>query len=437
MIVKTFHPMTPRIACLSSLIIFLASTGLASLQTEERRPALPVIPSGLFKVTDFGTKGDGMTLDTVAIQKAIDSCIRSGGGTVKFPSGNYLSGPLTLGSRVRLHLDKDSVLRISNDIPSYPKEGNRCLNSITADGASDLEISGEGTIDGQGEPWWKGFRADKAGFVHRPFLIVLKDCTRVLVKGVRLVNSPSFHLVPQLCTDVTIDGVTITSPADSPNTDAIDPSGWNYLITRCQLDVGDDNIAVKAGGDRKSPGNRPSCTNFTVTDCTFLHGHGLSIGSETYGGMDGMTVRNCTFDGTTSGIRMKSNRERGGLVRNLRYEGIRMNNVKTPVSITSYYPKTPAKPSDDPVMPVKVPAPEWKNIEISNMTVTGSKSAGVIWGLPELPVIAVTFRNVSISAETGMKVYNALDIRFIDSSLTVKKGEKIISESAEIRGVRP
>jgi polygalacturonase len=201
------------------------------------------------------------------------------------------------------------------------------------------------------------------------------------------------------------------------------------------LDVGDDNIAVKAGGDRKSPGNRPSCTNFTVTDCTFLHGHGLSIGSETYGGMDGMTVRNCTFDGTTSGIRMKSNRERGGLVRNLRYDGISMVNVKTPVSITSYYPKTPAKPSDDPAMPVKLPAPEWKNIEISNLTATGSKNAGVIWGLPELPVTGVTFRKVTISAETGMKIYNARDIRLIDTSITVSKGDKIITENAMVSGL--
>lgn len=407
----------------------------ADLRAENGPPPLPIIPSARFKVTDFGAKGDGVTLDTQALQSAIDGCLRAGGGTVDFPPGNYLTGPLKLGSRLRLHLPKESTLRISNDITTYPREGNSCVNCITAETATDLEISGEGTIDGQGEPWWKGFRTDKEGFVHRPFLIVLKGCTRVLVKGVHLVNSPSFHLVPQLCTDVTIDGVTINAPSDSPNTDAIDPSGWNHLITRCLLDVGDDNIAVKAGGDRKNTGNRPSCTNFTITDCTLLHGHGLSIGSETYGGMDGMLVRNCTFDGTTSGIRMKSNRERGGLVRNLRYEGIRMNNVKTPVSITSYYPKTPAKPSDDPGMPPKLPAPEWRNIEISNLTVTGSKNAGVIWGLPELPVTGVTFRNVNISAEMGMKIYHAREVRFINSSITVEKGDKMLTENAGVSGL--
>ena len=172
-----------------------------------------------------------------------------------------------------------------------------------------------------------------------------------------------------------------------------------------------------------------------MTDCTFLHGHGLSIGSETYGGLNGLTVRDCTFDGTTSGIRMKSNREKGGLVENLCYENITMNHVKTPISITSYYPKTPVKPSDDPATPVKIPAPLWKNIVIRNLKAVDSTNAGVIWGLPELPVTDVTLESVNISATTGMRIYNARGIRFTNSTISNQQGEKLMIENAEVSGL--
>ena len=398
-------------------------------------PALPVIPNRSFNVTDYGARGDTVTTNTSSFQQTIDACLKSGGGVVTVPPGDYLTGPLTLGSNLRLNVNKGATIRILNDIASYPKGGRGFSNSITANGAHDLEISGEGTIDGQGTPWWSAFRVDKSGFPHRPFMIVLSDCTRVLVKGVRLMNSPSFHLVPQHCRDVTIDGVTITAPADSPNTDAIDPSGWDFLITRCRIDVGDDNIAVKAGKGTPPEGKTAVCGNFTVTSCTFLHGHGLSIGSETDGGLDGMRVSVCSFEGTTAGIRMKSNREKGGVVQNLSYDRISMKNVNTPVQITSYYPKTPSNPAEEDSVSLSPLAPLWKNITISNLKAVDSANAGVLWGLPKTPITDVTFKNVDIEAVTGMTILNAKGIRFDQSSITVQKGIKLTTSNADVSGL--
>src|SRR5207253_1217248 len=163
-----------------------------------------------------------------------------------------------------------------------------------------------------------------------------ENITRLLVKDVTLTNSPNFHLITDDSEDVTIDHVTIKSPANAPNTDGIDPSGWNYHITRCTIDTGDDNIAIKAHKAAKA--GRPSCEHFLVEDCTFRRGHGMSIGGQTPGGLRGLLVRNCTFDGTEAGIRMKAPRGEGGLVEDCTYEKITMRGVKVPIFITSYYP---------------------------------------------------------------------------------------------------
>ena len=150
-----------------------------------------------------------------------------------------------------------------------------------------------------------------------------------------------FHLVPRACREVTIDSIHIKSPANSPNTDGIDPSGFDYLITNCTIDTGDDNIALKP---RPIPDPlHLSCENFLIEGCTFLHGHGMSIGGGSNGGVRNMVVRDCRFEDTDAGIRLKSGRDRGGLVENLTYENLTMKRVKTSIMITSYYPEIPAR----------------------------------------------------------------------------------------------
>jgi polygalacturonase len=403
----------------------------------------PNIPDRTFNITDYGAVADGVTLNTAAIARTIEACEKAGGGTVRVPAGKFLTAAFSLASNLNFHLDKGAILLLSNRFSDYPLEArDRYPNLITASDCHDLAITGEGTIDGQGEPWWTEFLktknapADAPHMAHRPFMIVIKGCTRLLVQGVTLTNSPSFHLVPQQCTDVTIDHVTILAPEKAPNTDGMDPSGWNYSITHCTFDVGDDCIAIKAGG--KASGDKPSCENFFISDCTFKHGHGMSIGGQTGAGLKHLVVQNCTFDSTGAGIRMKAPRGNGGLVEDCLYENLTMTNVKYPIYITSYYPEStaPKSAAADPAKPVDAMTPIWRNIRIRNLTATKSPYAGRIIGLAEMPISNLEFDNVNISAEKGMDVWNVKGLRFVNCKITVAKGNMLdVQQSSGVTGL--
>ena len=413
----------------TAVVAGLIFTG--ALRVPAQSIPLPTIPHATFNVTNYGAIGDGKTMNTSAIQKTIDTASAGGGGTVLIPAGKFLTGPFTLASSINLHLVKNATILISDDLANYPSAKGRYQDSITAGGAQDLEISGEGTIDGQGNAWWTAFRADKS-MTHRPNMIKLSNCTRVRVHGVTLGNSPMFHLVPQNCTDVTIQGITIQAPANAPNTDGIDPSGWNFLITDCTIDTGDDNIAIKPANGR-TPGNK----NYKVKNCTFRHGHGCSVGSGTAGGIEDLKVSACTFNQTDSGIRIKTLRGNGGLLQNCTFENLRMTAVKNPIYIIDWYPErnAPKDPSTEKPEPVTDRTPLNKNIIIRNVTAADCPTAGTIRGLPEAPITGVTLSNVNISAKTGMKIYHAKGIKFVGSKITVESGKPLTAFDAEITGL--
>lgn len=393
---------------------------------------LPTIPTTVFNITNYGAVGDGKTLNTVAIQKAIDACAAAGGGTVLVPAGKFIFGPIILTSSLNLHLDKGAMLLISDDLKNYPIKSKRYQDCITAAKAHDIEISGNGVIDGQGEAWWQAFAANQK-MTHRPYMAKLSGCTRVYVHDVTFQNSPMFHFVPENCTDVTIEHIKIKSPARAANTDGIDPSGWNFLIADCTIDTGDDNIAIKPAGGR-TPGDK----NFLVKNCTFLHGHGMSVGGGTANGLENLTVSNCTFNGTDSGIRIKTPRGNGGLLQNAVYENITMHDVKNPIYINDYYPErtAPKDPATEKAEPVTDRTPITKDIMIRNVTITGSPNAGTIQGLPEAPISNLIFSNANISAKTGMIIYHARGVQFINSKITVADGKSLITYDAEISGMK-
>lgn len=393
---------------------------------------LPTIPTTVFNITNYGAVGDGKTLNTVAIQKAIDACAAAGGGTVLVPAGKFIFGPIILTSSLNLHLDKGAMLLISDDLKNYPIKSKRYQDCITAANAHDIEISGQGVIDGQGEAWWQAFAADQK-MTHRPYMAKLSGCTRVYVHDVTFQNSPMFHFVPENCTDVTIEHIKIKSPARAANTDGIDPSGWNFLIADCTIDTGDDNIAIKPASER-TPGDK----NFLVKNCTFLHGHGMSVGGGTANGLENLTVSNCTFNGTDSGIRIKTPRGNGGLLQNAVYENITMHDVKNPIYINDYYPErtAPKDPATEKAEPVTDRTPITKDIMIRNVTITDSPNAGTIQGLPEAPISNLIFSNANISAKTGMIIYHARGVQFINSKITVADGKSLITYDAEISGMK-
>lgn len=401
--------------------------------------ARPSIPSRRFNIREFGAKGDGVTLDTDALERAIRACAEAGGGTVVLPPGRYLTRPFNLTSSLNLHLETGATLLFTTDPADYSLPGGRDRRCISAEGCHDVAVTGAGTIDGQGGAWWPRYVKSyvpppgSPPLPHRPYMVTFGHCSRVLVEGVTLTNSPMFHLVPTQCRDVTIRRVHILAPASSPNTDGIDPSGWNFLITDCTLDVGDDNIALKPNPQKK--GEPPSCQNFLITHCRFLHGHGMSIGSQTAGGVENMIVRDCTFDGTNAGIRLKAARDRGGLVENLTYERLKMTRVKTAILLESYYPKLPKDITADPAQPLSATTPFWRHIRIRDVTARESREAGLIVGLPESPVSDVVLTNVRISAERGLRVFHATTIRFVRSRIEARKGAALTTEHADVQGL--
>lgn len=392
--------------------------------------ALP-LNAATFNICDYGAIGDGKTLNTAAIQKAVDTAAAAGGGTVFVPGGRFLTGPFTLASDIDLDLAREAVILISDDRAKYPVLRARYVDAITAHDSHDIKITGAGTIDGQGESWWNAFRADTK-MTHRPYLIKFTNCRNVEIGGVTLENSPMFHLAPQNCTDVNIHDITIHSPADAPNTDGIDPSGWNFFITRCRIDTGDDNIAIKPSRDH-APGNK----NFLITDCQFVHGHGMSIGGGSAGGLDGLTVSNCTFTETDAGIRIKTPRGNGGLVQNAIYENLTMNAVKRPIYIIDWYPErnAPKDPATETPEKVTPSTPFIRHVVIRNVMATNCPMAGVIRGLPEAPISDLLLTNVHISAQTGLLLYYATNVNFVDSSIQVKRGSNVVTFNAMAEGL--
>jgi polygalacturonase/lysophospholipase L1-like esterase len=411
---------------------------LKSCFASEPAPAA-IAEAKTFDVRQFGAKGDGNTLDTAAIQKALDECGKIGNGIVRLTAGTYLSKPIFLKSNTSLQLDQGAILKATDDPNDFadPQKAGNVLAFVNGNDLTNITIEGKGTIDGSGKRWWGPIKEAKKNKqpepYRRPRLVVLNGCVGVRIKDVTLINSPSFHLVPRDCEDVDIVRVTIRAPEDSPNTDAIDPSSSRYVrISDCILDTGDDNIAIKSGHPDSAHPNAAS-EFITVSNCTFLHGHGMSIGSETIGGVRNLTVKNCTFENTESGIRIKSSREKGGLIENLTYSDITMKNVKAPINISTYYPKIP---KEDTAQPVTSTTPIYKNIRITNVTATSPKNAGYIVGLPESLVENVVLENVKISAPVGLTIRNAKGIKLINVKVETEQGkEPFILENAQVDGL--
>jgi polygalacturonase len=238
----------------------------------------------------------------------------------------------------------------------------------------------------------------------RPRLVVFDHCKHVRVEGVTIQNSPFWQLVPYYCDDVLIRNVRILAPYPSPNTDAVDPfSSSNVRIDHLYADTGDDDIAIKSGAIDSPGGDDPS-RDITISDCTFLHGHGLSIGSEIAGGARNILAERIHFDGTDNGIRVKANRDRGNDVSNLVFRDIDMKDVKNPLVVSEYYPRI--LPSETAVEPAPVTrlTPHFHNIVIQNVTATGAVMAGAIVGLPEAPVTDIVLQNVNLSGEKGLSI---------------------------------
>jgi polygalacturonase len=389
----------------------------------------------------YGAKADGVTKDTKAIQAAIDACGKAkGGGTVTLSGGTFLSAPIVLKDNVTLDVAAGATLLGSPDHNDYPQlevfraAGRQSL--VSADHASNIAITGGGTIDGNGASWWTEARnTPGSGIVgvgvFRPRLVVFNYCRHIRMEGVTVQNSPSWQIVPYYSDDIVIRNIRVLAPYPSPNTDAIDPfSSSNIIIDHVYADTGDDNIAIKSG-EINSPGPDSPSRNITITDCDFEHGHGLSIGSEIAGGVQNVHAERIHFKGTDQGIRIKSGRDRGNDVSNLTFKDLTMEDVKTAILITEYYPH-PAPEGDVPAEPVGRLTPKFHDITIENVNAAGSDSAGTIVGLPESPVLGLSMKNVLIAARTGMSIAYAT-VNIVDVTVAPQTGDAMkIAPTAKV-----
>ena len=389
----------------------------------------------------YGAKADGSTKDTKAIQAAIDDCAAKGGGTVALTKGIYVSAPIILKSKITLNLAAGAVLLGSPDHGDYPQAivfnapGRQSL--ISSLYAHDIAITGKGTIDGNGVSWWRDAKGERPSgvmgeIVFRPRLIVLDHSRHIRITGVTVQNSPSWQIIPYYCDDVTIQNVKILAPADSPNTDAIDPfSSRHVVIDHVTADVGDDNVAIKSG-KINSPGPDDPARDITITDCIFLHGHGLSIGSELAGGAQNIRAERIRFKDTDQGIRIKSNRDRGHDVSHMVFKDIEMDGVGTGILISEYYPAV-EPPADNRPQPIGRLTPFFHDFRFENVTVKSSKVAAVIYGLPESPVKNLVMKNVRLQGAKGMTISDAQDVVLQKVKVTAGEGKGMdIRPSAQV-----
>ncbi len=345
------------------------STLYAGLPVQMAQVSAPVIKDYRISVADFGGTGDGISLNTEAFEKAMTSLAEKGGGHLDVPAGIWLTGPIKFRSGIDLHLELGAIILLTPDKSAFtnPKSSSRMLSGISAEKCSNISITGEGIIDGNGKYWryvkkqkvsdteWKQFN-DMGGIQHndgsqwfpfnlkhfdnitdspekeealRAHLININRCSNVLIQGVTVQNSPRFHIVPTRCSNVIIDGVTVRCPWNAQNGDGIDiGNSERVLVTGCTVDVGDDGICMKGGSGQKGLESGP-CKDILICGNTVFHAHGgFVVGSDVSGGMDNIVVRNCTFSGTDTGIRFKSAIGRGGRCNNLFISDIVMTDIK-------------------------------------------------------------------------------------------------------------
>jgi len=404
-----------------------------------RRIVPPSFPARDFRITDYGAVGDGMSDCTEAFRSAIEACHAAGGGRVMVPSGIWLTGAIHLKSNVNLYLKKNATIRFSTDPQKYLPvvytrfEGVECLNYsplIYAFEQDNIAITGKGVLDGgaMANVWWdwKGpwddaettptgwqpgmvdQRTDVAaleqmaennlpvtqrifgkGHYLRPSFVQPYRCKNVLIQGITIKNSPMWVIHPVLCTNVTIEHVTVESLG--PNNDGCNPESCRDVwIKDCYFNCGDDCIAIKSG--RNADGRRihvPS-ENIVIQRCRMKNGHGgVTIGSEVSGNVRNIFAEDCVMDSPQldRALRIKTNSLRGGVIENVFLRNIVVGQVKEAViHIDMFYGKDRGPHS-----------PIIRNIQLDHLTCQNAPYAFVIKGEEKSPVSLLRIENCRIN----------------------------------------
>lgn len=457
----------------------------------------PAIPSTEAVLTDFGGNGNGTFLNTEAFASAVDWLSERGGGHLIVPEGVWMTGPIELKSGIDLHVTRGAVILFDGDRDLYPIietsfEGLdtwRCESPIHAEGAENVSITGGGVIDGNGHLWravkkskltssqWKEQIASggilneaedcwypSEGFLKaemisdmntppkglsmaeleeikdflRPVMISFRNCRNVLLEGCTFQNSPAWNIHPLMCENVIVKDVTVKNPSYAQNGDGIDvESCTNTLIVDSYFDVGDDGICVKSGKDEDGRKRAIPTKGLIVDGCTVYHGHGgFVVGSEMSGGVEDVKVSDCRFLGTDVGLRFKSKRGRGGVVKNIHISGITMTDIVTETvlfdlhyggksAVEALADGTPVE--TEPVFTADVTTPSFRDIFISDIVCNGAGRAMYFNGIPEMPVRNINISDCTINSRKGMEICWSEDITLDNVTVVPETGEPLIT----------
>ena len=428
-----------------------------------------------FRANDFGAKGDDVTANTIAIQRAIDAAAKTG-GTIVFAPGIYRTGSIFLKSGTHLRVDKGVELRGLQDQAAYPVMPTRVAGIemkwpaalINVYEQSNVKISGQGVIDGDGKMWWdkywqmrkdydpKGLRWAADYDAQRPRLIQIYKSVNVDLRGLTLRRSGFWTVHICYSRKVTVDGITIRNNIGGrgPSTDGIGvDSSSDVLVQNADIECNDDAVVMKAGRDADGLRvNRPT-ENVVIRGITVRDGAaGITFGSETSGGIRHVEAyRIHVLAPSPIGILFKSAATRGGTVEDISIHDIDMQGVPTAFSITfnwnpSYsYAKIPPGLVNIPdyysVLAQEVPRekgiPHFRNVKIYNLKASGSREAFSVGSYPDSPLQDVTFRNIEIHAQRAGQIENAENWKFENTRIQTADGSRVaLKESRGVTGLQ-
>jgi len=418
-----------------------------------------------YLITKYGAAADGKTLSTEAFRKAIDECSRKGGGRVVVPAGTFLTGAIHLKSNVNLYVSKDATVKFSIDPKDYLPivhtrwEGMELMHLspfIYAYEQTNIGITGEGTLDGQGKTFfwkWHGNpryggnpdvlsqRPDRAklyemmqknvpveqrifgeGHYLRPQFIQPYKCKNVLIEGVKIVDSPMWEIHPVLCENVTVRKVWISS--HGPNNDGCDPESCkDVLIEDCYFDTGDDCIAIKSGRNEDGRRIKVPTENVIVRGCQMKDGHGgITVGSEISGGVRNVFGENCQMDSPNldHALRVKNNASRGGLLENFYFRNITIGQVDHAIITIDFNYEEGAKGNFTPVM---------RNFVAENIKSGKSRYAMDAQGFENAPIYGIQIKNSTFDNVTnGIMAANLKDTKLEN----VRINGKLIKDISEV-----
>ncbi len=449
-------------------ISFGQTTSSADAWTKEYPRILARIKAPKFKkkdylITKYGAVADGKTLATEAFKKAIEDCSKKGGGRVVVPAGAFLTGAIHLKSNVNLHVAKGATVKFSTNPTDYLPivhtrwEGMELMHLsplIYAYEQTNIAITGEGTLDGQGKAFfwkWHGnprYGGDPKVISQKPDRDKLYDmmtrnvpleqrifgetrylrpqfiqpykCKNVLIEGVRIIDSPMWEVHPVLCENVIVRKLNIATYG--PNNDGCNPeSSKDVLIEDCLFDTGDDCIAIKSG--RNNDGRRigvPS-ENIIVRNCIFKDGHGgITVGSEISGGFRNLFAENNRLDSPDlwTALRIKNNASRGGRIENLYFRNITIGKVSRSAIEMDFNYEEGAKGEFTPIV---------RNFVVENLTAQDCSKAVDLQGLDKAPLYDIFLKNCDFGKVTNPNIVkNVNNLKLENVKMNGKVVDKLV-----------